>query len=47
MSNFSILVDFEFEIFSDTTLNEIIQEVKVKHLPFGWIRTGGFEELSE
>ena len=43
MINFCIVVDFEFEIFSDTTLNEIIQEVKVKNLPFGWMRTGGLE----
>ena len=47
MKNFSIVVDFEFEVFSDTTLKKIIQEVKAKHLPFGWIRTGKFELLYE
>ena len=43
MINFSIIVDFKFEIFSGTTLKEIIQEAKVKLLPFGWISTGEFE----
>ena len=41
--NFSIIVDFEFKIFSDTTLIEMKQEIIVRHLPFGWMRTGGFE----
>ena len=42
-----IIVDFEFKIFSDTTLNEMKQEIIVRHLPFGWIRTGGVEEVLE
>ena len=47
MINFCITIDFEFEIFGHTTLNEIIEEVKVQNLPFGWIRTGGVDDVLE